>query len=71
MEVQLGGGAAGCAPSPSIWEEGTPSCRMKRKNGKNQYHRNKKTNRVIVEIILELVWKNIFTFSILKANVNI
>ena len=26
--------------------------RMKRKTGEYQYHRNKKTNRVIVEIIL-------------------
>jgi len=29
-----------------------PPCRMKRKNGENQYHRNKKTNRVFVEILL-------------------
>ena len=34
----------GGAPPPEEWKE--------RKNGENQYHRNKKTNRVIVEILL-------------------
>ena len=29
-----------------------PLAPCRRKNGENQYHRNKKTNRVIVEIIL-------------------
>ena len=54
-EAQLGGGAAGRAPSPSTWEGGhaPPLAEWKeRKNGENQYHRNKKTNRVIVEILL-------------------
>ena len=53
-EAQLGG-AAGRAPSPSTWEGGTrptPAEWKERKNSENQYHRNKKTNRVIVEILL-------------------
>ena len=53
-EAQLGGGAAGRAPSPCNWEGGRPPPAewKERKNGENQYHRNKKTNRVIVEILL-------------------
>ena len=44
-EAQLGGGGGRArAPPPAEWKE--------RKNGENQYHRNKKTNRVIEEIIL-------------------
>ena len=50
-EAQLGGGGRarallylrGGAP-PAEWKE--------RKNGENQYHTNKKTNRVIAEILL-------------------
>ena len=49
-EAQLGGGPGAHtplapergAPPPAEWKE--------RKNGENQYHVNKKTNRVIVEI---------------------
>jgi len=59
-EAQPGGGRPGARPPLGPERGGRPLCKMKRKNGEHQYHRNKKTNRVIVEIILKLVLKKIF-----------
>ena len=53
-EAQLGGGAGARPPlAPERGGRAPPHAEWKeRKNGENQYPRNKKTNRVIVEIIL-------------------